>query len=281
MHFASFLYVHLLDLKCFCLLESRSRTPVNAILQIVGSIASIASIPLAVYLYLRSREANYRRLRADIVKTLSYQIGEGRTLSLFEVNVVIDSKLREYGVKEGDFATDEVIEDLVTEIISNPMLESSRKQEVIDNLRELHSTGATYTLAQQYQIGPSDVLLMLKHMGKNLKPEHEAVVMALKQASASLVEIGPIKKKTPPFEKLSTLFGVLAAILSVVVAILGHSGVEQLSKWVNDNKAAVNILLSVATTLVAAGLAIALELVLRRTRGLSPKEEQKGKRKEE
>lgn len=70
---------------------------VNAALQVLGSLASLAAIPLSVYLYLRSREARAAKLRREIVRILSYQIGEGRDLSLFEVQAVIDSKTREHG----------------------------------------------------------------------------------------------------------------------------------------------------------------------------------------
>lgn len=65
----------------------------NNILQIIGSIASIGGIPLAIYLFLRSKEAKLIRLKREIVKILSYQIGEGRNLSIFEIQAVIDSKL--------------------------------------------------------------------------------------------------------------------------------------------------------------------------------------------
>ena len=64
----------------------------DAFLQILGSVASIGSIPLTIYFYLRSRESKFTKLKFDIVKVLSYQIGEGRELALFEVGAVIDSK---------------------------------------------------------------------------------------------------------------------------------------------------------------------------------------------
>jgi hypothetical protein len=65
------------------------------ILQIIGSVASIGSIPPAIYLFLKSAAEKHLAIRRDIVNRLSFQIGEGRDLSLFEIQAVIDSKIRE------------------------------------------------------------------------------------------------------------------------------------------------------------------------------------------
>ena len=53
----------------------------SSVLQLLGSIASIGSIPLAIYLYLRNQEVRHSMLRREIVKALSFQIGEGRELT--------------------------------------------------------------------------------------------------------------------------------------------------------------------------------------------------------
>jgi hypothetical protein len=108
------------------------------LLQILGSIASIGSIPLAVYLYFRSREAKHTKARQEIVRIISFQVGEGRRLSTFEIRAVIDSKIRESRIRENSITVNEIIEDLVSETIMSPMLESQRKAEIIENLRSIH-----------------------------------------------------------------------------------------------------------------------------------------------
>ena len=67
---------------------------ITVIVQVIGSIASILGIPLAIYLYLRQRESNIRKIRELILDILSRQIGEGRSLSVFEIRSVIESVLR-------------------------------------------------------------------------------------------------------------------------------------------------------------------------------------------
>jgi hypothetical protein len=73
----------------------------SSILSVLGSLASLGAIPLSVYLYLRSKEARVARVRREIVKTLSYQIGEGRELSLFTIGTVIRSRIRDESVRKG------------------------------------------------------------------------------------------------------------------------------------------------------------------------------------
>ncbi len=118
----------------------------NDILQRIGSVASIAGIPLAIYLFLRSQAQKYVDIRKDIVDRLSFQIGEGRQLSIFEIQAMIASRVRQNRIRYGLIEADQVIEDLVTEIVNSPLLESARKEEVITQLRSLHSLGRLYNL---------------------------------------------------------------------------------------------------------------------------------------
>lgn len=115
-----------------------------SILQLLGSLASVFSIPLAIYLFLRSREARFRRVRQEIARSLSYQIGDARELSQFEIQAVIDSHARENRIRKGKIQYDDIVEDLVTDTIRNPMIPSSRKGEIINNLRNLHMRNASY-----------------------------------------------------------------------------------------------------------------------------------------
>jgi hypothetical protein len=115
-------------------------------LQLLGSAASIVSIPLAVYLYIRSQEAQYRRVREEVARSLSYQIGDGRKLSAFEIQAVIDSQSRQNRIRRGKILADEIVEDLVTDTIRNPMIASERKEEIIGNLRDVHSKSAIFAV---------------------------------------------------------------------------------------------------------------------------------------
>ena len=111
----------------------------NDFLQIIGSLASIIGIPLAVFLYLKGKAQIYVEVRRDIVKRLSYQIGEGRKNSQFELNAVIDSMKREKRLKKTSISPDSIVEDLISETISSPLLDKSRKDSLVVELELLHS----------------------------------------------------------------------------------------------------------------------------------------------
>ncbi|HCH5588339.1 TPA: hypothetical protein NKZ51_003649 [Vibrio parahaemolyticus] len=116
----------------------------NEFLQIVGSLASIVGIPLAVYLYFKGQAEKYFDVRRDIVKRLSYQVGEGREISQFELNAVIDSMVREKRLKQSSISANSVVEDLISETISSPLLDRARKDTLVKELQRLHSECEVY-----------------------------------------------------------------------------------------------------------------------------------------
>lgn len=107
------------------------------ILTYIGTIASIASIPLAIYFYIKSREETADKIRREILRIISYQIGENRTLNFFEIEKVINSNIRNNKLKKGTITPKNVIEDLISDTISSPLLDSTRKDAILKNLREI------------------------------------------------------------------------------------------------------------------------------------------------
>ncbi|RLB93568.1 MAG: hypothetical protein DRH50_07725 [Deltaproteobacteria bacterium] len=218
----------------------------NELLQIIGSVASIASIPLAVFLYLRQREAKFRKLRSEIAKTLSYKIGEDSVISLFELESVIESKAREYGINPALIPPDGIIEDLVADTISNPMLESERKKKVVENLQDVHKAGVCYRILNDYSEPLSNSIYKLSK-GFELEPEVEG---ALK--SKSTEDLGKIASKPKPvFETLSTTFGVLSAIITIIISIFGITTLKELNTFFIDNKQLLALILGVLSSLIA------------------------------
>ena len=104
---------------------------IASLLGIIGSIASVGAIPLSIWLYLRSQEEKLLSTRREIIRVLSFQLGEGRPLSLFEINAVIDSQLRARKLKPGVVTPKAILDDLVSETLSNPMLAPQRKEIIL------------------------------------------------------------------------------------------------------------------------------------------------------
>lgn len=101
----------------------------------IGSLASIGSIPLAIYLYLKSREQKKDKIRREILKIISYQIGENRTLDLFEVEKIINSNLRNSKLSKDSINIRSILEDLISDTISSPLLDSKSKDEILKNIK--------------------------------------------------------------------------------------------------------------------------------------------------
>ncbi|HKK89265.1 MAG TPA: hypothetical protein VJ917_10465 [Saprospiraceae bacterium] len=183
----------------------------GSFLQIIGSIASIVGIPLAVYLFLRQREASHLKLRQEICKTLSYQLGEGRNLSHFEIEAVIEAKCREFNSKPGRISPNEVIEDLASQTISNPMLDSGRKEQILENLVALHSAIVSYEVFRKYNITARELIDVASHRVE-VSPEDRKLIEAAEKAPDRIerVEIS---------SALSSTFGMIAAITTAFIGL--------------------------------------------------------------
>lgn len=183
----------------------------ESFLQIIGSIASIGSIPLALFLYLRSREAKFYKTVREIVKILSYQIGEGRSLSVFEIQSVISSKLRESRIKSNAIEVGYVIEDLVAETISSPMLDSERKKEIISNLRTIHKN-------RDVEIFNKDSIL--QKIKPTVDSEDEITEKYDKVFSNTKENIESVNKKIMRFNYVSKLSSELFAVISIFITTI-------------------------------------------------------------
>jgi hypothetical protein len=188
------------------------------LLQILGSVASIGSIPLAIYLYLRSREAKYFKLRQDIARVLSFQIGEERELSTFEIQAVIDSKIRENKLKPNSIKVDEIVEDLVSETISSPLLDRQHKSEIIKNLQHVHQRGRLLRMIDQYDISHRDFLMGIQSSVKLTEQDAELIARESLE-SKGIEKIG--KSNKPDGWTASSTYGLIM-LLAVFIGGLAQ-----------------------------------------------------------
>ncbi|MDF1552844.1 MAG: hypothetical protein P1P84_07270 [Deferrisomatales bacterium] len=221
----------------------------NEFLQIIGSVASIGSIPLAIYLFLKSQAQKYARVRADIVERLASQLGEGRRLSVFEIQSVIDSKSRLDRIKQSAIHPDEVIQDLVAETINSRLLESGRKEEIIQCLQGLHSQAVLFVLIGNDNeiLKEFSVFLSSSIEGPELQKVKDAVEKDVKttRKAGSIVDV----------------FGSLAAITSFIAVVTSlidfKSTIPILPKLLNS-ELLTSLLLGIVASLVAAVIALVI-----------------------
>ena len=89
---------------------------------------------IAVYLYLKTRNSKIDSAKRETVRTLLHQIGAEGKITLFQIESVCNAKLRERKVGKKNIPNEIIIEDLVSEILSNPLIENDKKSMYIDNL---------------------------------------------------------------------------------------------------------------------------------------------------
>lgn len=218
----------------------------NEILQIIGSVASILGVPLAVYLYLKSQVQKYAGVRREIVKRLSHQIGEGRTVGLFELNAVIDSLVRENRLKRGSITGSSVIEDLIAETVSSPLLDSGRKEQLISELSEVHSIGKVF---QAIQSDGETFEKFLSHLKVETGGSDEADKIR--------EEIEKSSEKSKESSKTPELFGAVATVIAGITASLSVAGITEglnILPKILDSNLITGMSLGLAATVLAAAV---------------------------
>lgn len=110
----------------------------NDTISLIGTIASIGSIPLAFYFFIKSKEEKREKVRREIVKLLLYQLNDTNLVSIFEIQSVINSKCRENRIDSKSIIVTEIIDDLLAEIMSNPLLQKENKMVFIAELMSLY-----------------------------------------------------------------------------------------------------------------------------------------------
>lgn len=111
----------------------------NQLLQWIGTFASIISVPLAIYFYLKTMDGKYEKVRKELISLFSNYIGSGNKLTYFYLSSVINAKIRENNIKAGYITEKSIIEDLIVEIISNVLLSNDAKNSILANLEGIIS----------------------------------------------------------------------------------------------------------------------------------------------
>jgi len=107
------------------------------IFQFIGTFASIFSISLAIILFFKASDVKQNKVRLEIIKTLSYRIGEGKSLIRIEVTAVTNSKIREHNIRKAYFTEVIILEDIIADAVSNPFLTNEQKTVIINDINEI------------------------------------------------------------------------------------------------------------------------------------------------
>ena len=219
----------------------------NDIISLIGTIASIGSIPLGFYFFIKGKEEKRDKVKRDIVKILLYQLNDSNLVSIFEVQSVINSKCRESKVNVDSISISEIIDDLLSEIISNPLLQKESKTTFIANLKLLShgiltsyssdSHRQTITFENIQNIDPSKLEAELQTAQRKVKEKDKSENFSdiFRVATTSIITLIVIVAATSELflntnvlleilkknEFLVTLLGgLVSSLLGVVISIL-------------------------------------------------------------
>lgn len=109
------------------------------IFQVLASIASIISIPLAIHYARKNNSTTSEKARLDIIKTLSYRLSATHALTHEDIDSVYKSKLREHEIINAQFTQEDILNDLRADIMSNAFLDNDIRNKILYNLSEINS----------------------------------------------------------------------------------------------------------------------------------------------
>lgn len=203
------------------------------IFQFVGTFASIFSIPLAIILYFKASDVRQNKIRLEIIRSLSYRIGDGDVLSKMEVSAVFHSKLREHNIRKPIFNEVSILEDIVADAVSNPLVTKEQKYSIIECT--------------------SNLLLSYGVIKKRTENE-----------SNTNIEIQVFSNASKGKRNIEEVFAVISGLFSAISAMFNISFNETLSKYIQNISFPSELVLSFVITVIAAlGTAI-LSIVIQR-----------------
>ena len=168
---------------------------------------------------------------------------------MFEVMAVIESVTREARISSDKISFEEVVDDLVTETIRNPMLESNRKAGIVKNLRDIHGTSQSWQIVSKYRLSLTDLLTLAQQQGRQMDGRDLQVLDAL----ADLQPAIEIRRRGPDVVALFGAFSLLLGFFGIVLSMsFPDSSVSRFFFWPFRPKTlVVNLTQGIAITLGA------------------------------
>lgn len=231
----------------------------SQLLQWIGTFASIISVPLAVFFYYKTIDGKYEKVKKELISLFSSYIGTGNKLSLFYISSVINSKLRENNLKAGCITTNSIIEDLIVEIISNPLLNNEAKKLILYDLETLINPVVTVPdgkLAGGKTVSNED--------DNTTAERRRKIAEALRNGEPIVVETRKEKGKMQSDKKIQIItewVGIIAAILSFLIST---GQVTEIFKVIDLTNTVSQILIGIVVSVMAALVMFLIEKVRRK-----------------
>ena len=126
------------------------------------------------------------------------------------------------------------------------MLDSTRKHRVVENLQAIHTAGLCFRILNTYS-GPLSHTLAKVTAKLDMRPEDREELQ--RKETEELQR--RVSKPTPAFEILSTTFGIIAALISILSFVVGTTTIKDMVSWFQAKPQLLNLLLGVFSSLIA------------------------------
>ncbi len=225
----------------------------SQLLQWIGTFASIISVPLAIYFYYKTVDGKYEKIRKELINLFSSYIGTGNKLSLFYLSSVINAKLRENNLKAGCITTISIIEDLIVEIISNPLLANDTKKSILSDLEMLIHPNVT--------IPDGKLAGGLENENADKKDNDERrrkFAEALRKGESIIVEMDIDKEQTLTKEKSSLIITLVSIVATILSSLVSTGQVTEIFKIVDLTSTVTQIIIGIVVAII---VSVALFLI--------------------
>lgn len=228
----------------------------SQLLQWIGTFASIISVPLAIYFYYKTVDGKYEKIRKELINLFSSYIGTGNKLSLFYLSSVINAKLRENNLKAGCITTISIIEDLIVEIISNPLLANDTKKSILFDLEMLIHPNVTIPdgkLAGGVENENADK--------KDNDERRRKFAEALRKGESIIVEMDIDKEQTLTKEKSSLIITLVSIVATILSSLVSTGQVTEIFKIVDLTSTVTQIIIGIVVAIIASVALFLIEKV--------------------
>lgn len=226
----------------------------NQILQLIGTFASIISVPLAIYFYLKTIDGKYEKVRKELISLFSNYIGSGNKLSSFYLSSVINVKLKENNLKKGSITEISIVEDLIVEIISNALLSNETKESILQDLEKIINP---VIIPSGKLAGTPDYVE--EKETQNISEQRKQLAEALRKGDNVIISEGENKNQHINRELFKVIISWVGIIASVLSLLISTGQVTELFSIIDLTNPLVQIVIGVISSIFATFIAFLLE----------------------
>lgn len=231
----------------------------SQLLQWIGTFASIISVPLAIFFYYKTIDGKYEKVKKELINLFSSYIGTGNKLSLFYISSVINAKLRENNLKAGCITTNSIIEDLIVEIISNPLLNNEAKKSILYDLETLVNPILTVPdgkLAGGKSLSNEDL--------NDAAERRKKIAEALRNGEPVVVETRKEKNKIKLDKKVQIITAWVSIVATILSFLISTGQVTEIFKVIDLTNTVSQILVGIVASVIAALIMFLIEKIRRK-----------------